>query len=297
MIVGCALAIWVGCVVQAETLTIATYNVENYVAADRMTESGFRRDYPKPEVQKRALREVIAGLGADVLVLQEIGGEAYLEELRRDLAAAGVEYPHRAWLEAEDTERHVAVLSKRAFSEMVRHTALAFPYLGAEARVKRGLLEVHLATDAGDVAIFAVHLKSRYTDRPDDPRSELRRIGEATAVRDEILRRYPEPAAARFVIAGDFNDDKASKAVGRMLRRGDLVISGMLPAEDSRGDSWTHRFRRADTYTRVDHVLVSPGLRACVRGGKAAIYDGAGCSEASDHRPVVVTLALPDAQK
>lgn len=291
------LAFWPVVAARAETLTIATYNVENYVAANRMTEFGFRRGYPKPEVQKRALREVIAGLGAEVLVLQEIGGEPYLEELRRDLAAAGIDYPHRVLLEAGDAERHVAVLSKRAFSEVVRHAALRFPYFGSEATVKRGLLEVHVATAVGDVAIFAVHLKSRYTDRPDDPRSAARRLGEATAIRDAILRRYPDPASARFLLLGDYNDDKSSKTVARLLRRGKVTVARMVPAADSRGDTWTHRYRRADTYTRVDHALVSPALRGCVRGGRASIYDGAGTQEASDHRPVVVTLVLAETKK
>ena len=41
---------------QAETLRLATYNVENYGMADRMTEAGYRKDYPKPEAAKRAPR-------------------------------------------------------------------------------------------------------------------------------------------------------------------------------------------------------------------------------------------------
>ena len=70
---------------RAETLTVATYNIENYGPANRMTEAGFRKDYPKPEAEKRALRAVIRALHADVLVLQEMGGQPYLDELRRDL--------------------------------------------------------------------------------------------------------------------------------------------------------------------------------------------------------------------
>ena len=42
----------------AETLTIATYNIENYGPANRMTEAGYRKDYPKPESEKAALRSV-----------------------------------------------------------------------------------------------------------------------------------------------------------------------------------------------------------------------------------------------
>src|ERR1035437_9740564 len=70
---------------RGEILTIATYNVENYGPANRMTDAGYRQDYPKPEAEKRALRTVIRELNADVLVLQEMGGKPYLDELRRDL--------------------------------------------------------------------------------------------------------------------------------------------------------------------------------------------------------------------
>lgn len=279
--------------VRAETLTIATYNVENYVATNRMTEAGFRKGYPKPEAQKAALRTVIRGLNADVILLQEMGGAAYLEELRRDLRTDGVEYAEALVLEAADDDRHVAVLSRRPFSSVVRHATLEFAYFGGKERVKRGLLELHLATSAGDLVIFALHLKSRFTDRPDDPRSARRREGEAEAIRAAVLRRCPDPATARFVIAGDFNDDKGSKAVQRLRRRGEAEIAELLPATDARGETWTHVYRKEDSYTRVDHVLVSPALRAHVAEQSARIYDGAGVAEASDHRPVVITLRFP----
>ena len=83
---------WLGCLALAAVsasaagLEIAIYNVENYVAADRLTDAGYRKDYPKPETAKSALRTVIRELDADVLVLQEMGPRPYLEELQRDLA-------------------------------------------------------------------------------------------------------------------------------------------------------------------------------------------------------------------
>ena len=86
----------------AETLTVATYNLENYVPANRVTEAGYRTDYPKPEAEKRALRAVIRGLDADILVLQEMGPQAYLDELRRDLKSEGRVYPHAALATAID---------------------------------------------------------------------------------------------------------------------------------------------------------------------------------------------------
>ena len=228
----------IGCTVaaRAETLTLATYNIENYGPANRVTEAGYRKDYPKPEAEKRALRTVIRGLAADVLVLQEMGSRPYLDELRRDLKSEGCDYPFAELATASDADRHLAILSKRPLKAVTTHIDLSFAYFGGKETVKRGLLEATVATAAGDVTIFVVHLKSRFTDRPDDPMSAVRRAAEATAVRDRVLLRFPTPAAARFVILGDCNDGRTSKAVGFLQKRGKTEIAKLLPAADSRGE-------------------------------------------------------------
>ncbi|HTJ78484.1 MAG TPA: endonuclease/exonuclease/phosphatase family protein [Rariglobus sp.] len=276
----------------AETLTVATYNVENYTLADRMVHGVFRKDYPKPEVEKKALRTVIHGLGADVLALQEIGSEAFLRELQRDLKSEGLDYAYAEVLNAVDADRHVAVLSRRPFLSVVRHTDLPFKYFDGVEKVKRGLLELHLATEGGDVTFFVVHLKSRYTDRKDDPESALQRAGEAVAVRDQVLKEFPDPTKGVFVIMGDFNDSRASRPVRAMLDRGKTKIAEWLPAADSRGEVWTHFYKRDDSYARVDHMLVSPGLLPMVRGQSGKIGDSLETVKASDHRPVVAVLDL-----
>jgi endonuclease/exonuclease/phosphatase family metal-dependent hydrolase len=275
-----------------ETLTIATYNVENYGPADRMTEAGFRKDYPKPEAEKRALRGVLRALNADVLVLQEMGGLPHLEELRRDLKSDGLDYPFVALAVAVDADRHVAMLAKRRLSAVTTRTDLEFSYFGAREKVKRGLLEATIATAAGAITIFAVHLKSRFTDRPADPLSAMRRAGEATAIRDYVLKRFPDPREARFLILGDCNEGKNSRALGFLQKRGKTEIAIALPAADSRGEVWSYAYRKEETYSRVDHILVSRGLIGAVRDGVARIYDGTGVREASDHRPLIVELMV-----
>ena len=280
--------------VRAERLTIATYNVENYVSTNRMTEAGYRPDYPKPEVQKRALRMVIRRLDADVLVLQEMGNRSYLDELCRDLKRDGLDYPHAQLLSGPDEDRHVAILSKREFTSVKPHATIEFPYFGAKAKVKRGLMEVSLRTSHGELTIFALHLKSRFSDRADDPQSALRRLGEAVAIRDTVLTRFPEPNRANFLILGDFNDDKSSKTLKRFQRRGQLRIARILPVTDGRGERWTHAYQKADNYTRVDHILISDPLFAAVKNQVGRIEDGPGVLEASDHRPVVVELEFAD---
>jgi endonuclease/exonuclease/phosphatase family metal-dependent hydrolase len=278
--------------VRADSLTVATYNIENYVATNRMTGVGYRKDYPKPEAEKRALRAVIRALGADVLVLQEMGAQPYLDELRRDLKSEGVDYPFAALAIAADADRHVALLSRLPLKNVTTHADLQFTYFGAKEAVKRGLLEVTFATADGDVTLFGLHLKSRFTERPDDPGGAIRRAGEATAIRDAVLRRFPTPAAARFLILGDCNDHRVSKALEHLQQRGKTGICVLLPAVDAHGETWTHSYRREESYTHVDHILVSPGLRGAVQDGTARIFDGQGVADASDHRPVIVTLRV-----
>lgn len=278
-------------VARAEPLTIATYNVENYTLADRMTADGaYRKGYPKPESEKAALRAVIRQVNADVLALQEIGGEDYLRELQRDLRSEGLEYPQAVVVTGTDTERRIAVLSKKPLAAVTRHSDLTFKYFDGTEAVRRGLLEVRVAGDGGEVAVFVVHLKSRFTERTDDPSAASWRSGEAVAVRDRVLAVFPDPAAARFLIMGDFNDGRASRPARALMARGETEIARWLPAADSRGHVWSHFYRKDDSYSRVDHVLVSPGLWPHVRGGAGRIHDSAETAVASDHRPVVVTI-------
>jgi len=282
--------------VSADPLTIATYNIENYLATNRMVEGTYRQDYPKPEAAKLALRAVIRSLNADVIALQEMGSRPYLEELQRDLAREGCAYPYSELLEAGDADRHVAVLSRRPFAAVTKHAELTFTYFKTKERVKRGLLEVRFATDTGEVALFIVHLKSRFTDRPDDPNSAIRRLGEATAVRDQVLKVFPEPAKARFLIVGDCNDSAASKPLRALVEKGKTEIAQILPAVDSHGEVWTHFYRKEQTYSTVDHVLVSAALKSAVVGGSVTICDVRETAVASDHRPVAVVLNLAAAK-
>jgi endonuclease/exonuclease/phosphatase family metal-dependent hydrolase len=282
-------------VARGESLVIATYNIENYTATDRMTPEGYRQNYPKPESEKTALRAVIHALHADVLVLEEMGPQPFLDELQRDLARQGDDYPHAFLVDGPDPERHVALLSKRGWKTVTPHTDMEFSYRGTVEKVKRGLLEVTFAAAGGDFTLWAVHLKSKLTesDDEDDPQSASLRAAEALAVRRAVLEKFPDPETARFAILGDFNDGKGSKPVQDLLRHGRTNITYMVPATDSHGEVWTEFYARQEIYSGFDHILVSPALRAAVRDGRAVIFDAPGVSLASDHRPVVVTLEFP----
>lgn len=273
--------------VAARAITIATYNVENYLVTDRMADGAYRKDYPKPESEKTAVRQVVAAVAPDVLALQEIGKMPFLAELQRDLKAEGHDYPHAILLEAADDQRHVAFLSKIPFKDVREHKAVPVKFLGQSDVVKRGVLEVTVATERGDLTLFVAHLKSRRTERKDDPEGAAQRHAEAVALRDLVLARFPDPAQSLFAILGDWNDTRNSKAVRAVQKRGDTDVGEILRAYDSRGDTWTHAYRREDSYSRIDYILVSPALKPHVtRKGTARIHDGPGTREASDHRAV-----------
>jgi endonuclease/exonuclease/phosphatase family metal-dependent hydrolase len=107
-----------------------------------------------------------------------------------------------------------------------------------------------------------------------------------------VLKRFPSPASARFVILGDCNDSRSSKATAFLQKRGKTEISVLIPAADSHGEVWSHWYRREETYSRVDHLFVSPGLKSAVLNGTGRIYDGDGVRQASDHRPVALVLSF-----
>lgn len=273
-------------------LTVATYNVENYTLADRMVDGVFRQAYPKPEKEKVALRQVVAGIAPDILAVCEMGTAEYLAEFQRELKQAGQDYPHTAVLDGPDPDRHVAVLAKVPFKEVRRHAKVPLTYFGQADRVKRGVLEVIFATREGDVSLFVIHLKSKYTERKDDPEGGIRRALEAEAVRDLILSRYPDPAKAKYIVCGDWNDTRTTRPVRALQKRGETELGEILRATDSRGEAWTHYFRREDLYSRIDYLMVSPGLKPLVTGGRARIWDGPGTTEASDHRAVFLSLQV-----
>ncbi|WP_309399076.1 endonuclease/exonuclease/phosphatase family protein [Cerasicoccus maritimus] len=275
----------------AETIRVASYNLYNYLDANRWVEGHYRMAYPKPEAEKAAARKVIAAVHPDILTLQEIGGPLHLQELQTDLKKAGVDYPYAECLIGPDEDRRIAVLSKIPF-EAVGHTELDFKYFDGRELIKRGLLELRFGK--GDTAwtLFVVHLKSRWTTRDDDPESGKRRTGEAHAARNFIREQYPPETNPRYLVVGDFNDTKRSAPIRRFLEVGDTQLTQLLPAGDSRGEAWTFHYRAEDKYERVDFILASPALAPFVEGGETHIYDSQPeTSNASDHRLIYVDLS------
>ncbi|MGF1530262.1 MAG: endonuclease/exonuclease/phosphatase family protein [Puniceicoccaceae bacterium] len=270
-------------------ISIMSWNVYNYLEMDRMTEDGFRPAYPKPEAEKAALRAVIQEIDPDLLLLQEIGGASYLKELQRDLAREGLEYAHGFIAEGADPVRKLGILSKIEPIEVVEINDLNFHYRGDRELVRRGLQGALFEHGGGELWVYNLHLKSRFTNFSDDPQSEERRKREAGAIRDFLITKHGETGGS-YLVMGDFNDHPASGAVARFLSIGGRELGRLIDAADSRGNRWTHRYAKHDSYTRVDLAVASVRFLDLFQA-KGSVVDTSEVLEASDHRPLLLTVS------
>ena len=236
-------------VLVGEELRVASYNLDNYLVVDRYVGERWRPAYPKPEKEKTIIRQIIKEVSPDVLVLQEMGPIAFLEEFRADMAREGIYYEYFVHMEGADEDRHLAVLSKRAPKAVLEHKDLNFKYFEGREVVKRGMLEMTFELTCGTkFKLFALHLKSRYTDMKEDPQSSLRRVREAEACRNRIVERTLDQGTYNYLIVGDFNDHPSSSTMRRFYRRGKLEIGAFVTAADSRGELWTYFYERESRY-------------------------------------------------
>ena len=283
-------------------LRVATYNVRNYLMTDRLVPGKpgdkliWRKNYPKPEIEKKALRRIIAKVDPDILALQEMGGAPYLKEFQRDLEhVEGVSYPHSALMLGADEDRHVAVLSKIPFNQVVQHKSLSHKYFGQNEIVRRGLLEVQFNTNGLDWSLFNLHLKSKWTERKDDPEASLKREGEATAVREFLKKKHPVSDGHPYLLVGDFNDTPNSKPLARILRSGNNRLCRYIYCQDERGRIWSHYWRKGGLYSQIDYICASFGMLDLYKLPEGQwpsgnIEDSSDSMLASDHRMVWVDL-------
>ena len=283
----------------AATFTVATYNVENYLDAAAGT-----RPAKTPEARAK-VRHVIRALGADVLVFEEMGALAALQELRASLKAEGLDYPHWEHVQAADPDIHVALLSRFPIVARRPHTNEAFLLNGRKFLVKRGFLDVDIAvTPKFQFTLLGAHLKSKRpvpeADEADLREEEGKRLRE---IIDEKLHAFPN---LNLVVVGDFNDTRDSRAVKAVIGgRGKFSLFDTRPAERN-GDSafrpkvyyaprnitWTYFYGKEDTYSRIDFILLS---QAMARGWKANLTQIPMIPDwgiASDHRPIIAGFEI-----
>jgi endonuclease/exonuclease/phosphatase family metal-dependent hydrolase len=286
----------------AESYRVATYNLYSY--CDEVT--GTRT--VKTEAARASIRDSIRALRADVLALQEMGGNRPFLELRQALKADGVDYPYGELLLGWDTNIHVALLSKFPITACHRHTNDTYLLMGRRHHLARGILEAQVQIASNyTLTAFVVHLKSRRQAVEADE-SEMR-LQEAQIVREKIDAVLTSNPRANLLVLGDFNDVKDSRPVRTILGRARTALFDTRPAErngdpapdptpDPRRDpfaiTWTYFYAREDTYSRIDYILCSPGMRRAWVREDTYVLALPIWGRGSDHRPIVAGFRTAD---
>ena len=282
----------------AETVTVATFNVENYF----LTPLGTRR--AKPEVSRAKVADSIAQISPDVLALQEMGRPAALEDLRKRLKIKGINYPHQAWVEQAGSPIHLAVLSKFPLKAKA-HTDVTYLLNRQRLKVGRGFGEVQVRVNAKyTFSLLNAHLKSK---RPVPHASEAEiRLAEARELRKIIAARLG--ADENILIVGDLNDtpdaDPIKELIGRRApklvdlrpfeRNGDKAPHPANPKFVPRRVSWTSFYWKEDSFSRFDYILASAGMVKELDRTGTYVHASADWGLASDHRPVVARFVAED---
>lgn len=121
--------------------------------------------------------------------------------------------------------------------------------------------------------------------------STLRRTLEGRAVRDKIIKVYPNLERERYLIVGDLNDSPISGALRALKKRGDRILSIPIECADPSGARWTHYYKKEDSYTRIDYFLRSPGWKEA-SSVVGQIFSRQDYYEGSDHRMVWIDLPV-----
>ncbi|HEY3898665.1 MAG TPA: endonuclease/exonuclease/phosphatase family protein [Chthoniobacter sp.] len=282
------------CAAEPRPIVIATYNIENFVGQAVAAEGGSRRPKPKTDKAIDAVVRVIKDINPDVLAVEEMGEPERFAEFKKRLDAAGLGYRDSEYVQAVDTDRHLALVSRFPIVARQSLSDVSFELGGMPQKVRRGFLDVTIqVNDACRVRFVSAHLKSKLAI----PEGEaLVRRYEAQLLRkhlDEILAAEPN---VRLVCFGDFNDLKNEAAYHEVTGARGGTYMAALPARDELGDSWTEYWNEADLYSRIDYIFVSPALHREVVPGSAHVYRSAYWNEASDHRPVFASI-LPKSPK
>ncbi len=262
------------------------YNLENYI---RSVPEGSPAVEPKSEKSIATLVTIIASEKPDIIGVCEMGAKAEFEDFLTRLKAVGLDLPYTEYVQAADPDRHIALASRFPISARNSQTNLSFDLTGRKEYYKRGILDVVIdVAEKYQLHFIGTHLKSR-RDVPED--QALLRRGEAHLLRlhcKSILEKTPD---ARLLVYGDLNDTINETPIREIMgRKNSPDYLKPVDLRDVNGDKWTHYWKTADIYSRIDYILTSPAATHDVIAEKSHIPRPTNWYEASDHRPLVVIL-------
>lgn len=275
-----------------EQITFCAYNLKNYLSMERFVKGARTPDVPKPEQEIAAVVKFLCEIKPDVLGVSEIGQEKDLKDLQKRLKEAGVDLPNTEYCHGGDPSRRLGLLTRLPITARNSQTDLRYMIGDQTFPVQRGFLDATVRLKDGlDVRFVGVHLKSKRSV-PEADESLMRR-NEAHLLRghlDKLITTKPEE---KIIIYGDFNENRneapIAEIVGQPATPGGLFE---LHLRDSRKEKWTHYWKDADVYSRLDYIFFTRTLSKHMDRNDSFIYDVPDYYDGSDHRPLVAKIRL-----
>jgi mRNA deadenylase 3'-5' endonuclease subunit Ccr4 len=258
-------------------LIVASYNVlaDAYVTPERYP--GVPLAALDFMVRGPSLLRRIAGLGADVICLQEVEPSLYVS-LEGHLKTRGY-IGHYARKGAGKPDGCATFIREAMAGDAVE--TLHYFDGGRPPKPTTGHLAllVRLRAENLTIGIANTHLKWDAPETPERSRLGLRQIIQLLRERDTAL-----PGANAWIVCGDFNVT-ADNAVAEATRR-----AGLIDAYSGRDTAHTCLVDRAAK--RIDYLFHTPNLRSAPADLPALDSQSVlpSADEPSDHVPIVVTL-------
>jgi endonuclease/exonuclease/phosphatase family metal-dependent hydrolase len=275
-----------------QSAVFAHYNLENYIVMDRR-ENGQLVHSPKPEKEIAPLLRIIREIHPDLLGVAEMGAPEQFQGFRDRLAEEGITFVDAEYVSGQDPDRHIALLSRFPITSRNSESNVPIHVLNGTESVRRGILDVTVQISPGfRLRLIGAHLKSKL---PIPEGEELVRRQEAQELRSHVDRVMKEAPDVPLLVFGDLNDTKEQPAIQEVLgdRQSPTHLTDLW-LSDYTGDHWTYYQKFTDTYARIDYILINRTLLPSIDHKHSYVFRSADWNQASDHRPVVATIRIPD---
>ncbi len=280
--------------------TIASFNVKGY--SDGKT--GYRK--AKPPESRTRVEQIIGHWNPEILVIQEMGSRSMFHQFKSALNDRGSRYPYEVFAEGNDTENHIVVLSRFPIFKTSIHTDDSFELHGNRFRMSRPILELDIqVTENYSFKLLSVHLKSKRKILSAD-QQEVREK-EARVLRRKIDDALSKNQHLNLVVIGDLNDSPQALSTRTILGKGRNRLFDTRPIEEGAllGNpsktltssrileiAWTYFYKKEDSYSRIDYILISRGMKAEWNPLKTFIPRSAYWNAASDHRMILAGFII-----
>ncbi len=271
----------------ASSFRLATFNVRNYF--DENNDPLTRDDEdPKDPESAAAVADVIRESHADIVALQEI---ETLEELiaLRDRNGLTEAYPYLVLLEGNDTRgTDVALMSRYPVSDVKSHKDEVIGVdQGKDLKFRRDVVQADVALPNHEtLRVFVTHYIMQGNSWND-----ARRLEEAQATRDIVLRESREFPTTHTVVMGDCNDTVGSATLNTLTSQNDdATLYNISYGTPNSWGHWTHQAKKHGGPKRLDHIFTTEGLHQHLIGH--GVIEGPSALKASDHNLVYADFRM-----